>query len=134
MKYRLLARPEFVGRWFPEGFTVSAVEHAPAVMFTRNDMLHYKILRRVLGDAVTVRAIHYVPAIDQFTQMISSGYAYGMVPDWQSTALRTNGEVVEVHEKAHDSVNHYWHCWNIDSLPLRILSKRLVDKARLLLA
>ena len=134
MKYRLLARPEFLRRWFPEGLTVSAAENAPAVMFTRNDMLHHKILRRVLGDTITVKAIHYVPAIDQFTQMISSGYAYGMVPDWQSTALRTDGEVVEVHEKAHDSVNHYWHCWNIDSLPLKTLSKRLVDKARLLLA
>ena len=134
MKYRLLARPEFVGRWFPEGFTVSAVEHAPAVMFTRKDMLHYKTLRRVLGDATTVKAIHYVPVNDQFLKMISSGYAYGMVPDWQSQSLRAKGELVEVHEKAHDTVNHYWHCWNIDSLPLKTLSKRLVEKARLLLA
>jgi LysR family transcriptional regulator (chromosome initiation inhibitor) len=134
MKYRLLARPEFVTRWFPDGLTVSAAENAPAVMFTRNDMLHYKILHRVLGDAITVKAIHYVPAIDQFTQMIRSGYAYGMVPDWQSTALRTNGEVIEVQEQAHDSVNHYWHCWNIDSLPLKTLSKRLVEQARVMLA
>lgn len=134
MKYRLLARPEFITRWFPEGLTVAAVENAPAVMFTRNDMLHYKILRRVLGDAVTVKAIHYVPAIDKFTQMISSGYAYGMVPDWQSQILRSTGEVIEVDEKAHDAVNHYWHCWNIDSLPLKTFSRQLVDKARTLLA
>jgi LysR family transcriptional regulator (chromosome initiation inhibitor) len=134
MKYRLLARPEFVSKWFPQGLTVAAAEHAPAVMFTRNDMLHYKILRRVLGETIKVRAIHYVPANDQFMKMISSGYAYGMVPDWQSKSLRSNGEVVEVDAKAHDSVNHYWHCWNIDSPPLKMLSKRLVDKARVLLA
>jgi len=134
MKYRLLARPEFVAKWFPEGLTVAAAENAPAVMFSRKDMLHYKILRRVLGDAIRVKAIHYVPANDQFLNMISSGYAYGMVPDWQSNSLRSKGEVIEVHEKTHDSVNHYWHCWNIDSLPLKTLSKRLVAKARNLLA
>ncbi len=134
MKYRLLARPEFAAKWFPQGLTVAAAENAPAVMFTRKDMLHYKILRRVLEDDISVKAIHYVPANDQFLKMISSGYAYGMVPDWQSQTLRSTGEVIEVDEKAHDAVNHYWHCWNIDSLPLKTLSKQLVDKARTLLA
>ena len=134
MKYRLLARPEFISKWFPEGLTVSAAENAPAVMFTRKDMLHYKILQRVLGEVIKVKAIHYVPSNDQFMKMISSGYAYGMVPDWQSKTLRSKGEVVEVHERAHDSVKHYWHCWNIDSMPLKTLSKRLVNKAKILLS
>lgn len=134
MKYRLLARPEFIAKWFPEGLTLAAAENAPAVMFTHKDMLHYKILQKVLGAAVKVNAIHYMPANDQFIKMISSGYAYGMVPDWQSKALRDAGEIVEVHDKAHDSVNHYWHCWNIDSTPLKTLSRRLVLKARDLLA
>ena len=133
MKYRLLARPEFISKWFPDGLTASAAENAPAVMFTRKDMLHYKILQGVLGEAIKVKAIHYVPSNDQFMKMISSGYAYGMVPDWQSEPLRAKGEVVEVHERAHDSVKHYWHCWNIDSVPLNTLSKLLVDKAKVLL-
>ena len=133
MQYRLLARPEFISKWFPEGLTVSAAENAPAVMFTRKDMLHYKILQSVLGEAVKVKSIHYVPSNEQFIKMISSGYAYGMVPDWQSEPLRTQGDLVEVHEKAHDSVKHYWHCWNIDSAPLNALSKQLVDKAKVLL-
>lgn len=134
MHYRLLARPEFVSKWFPDGLTVAAAEHAPAVMFTRKDMLHYKILQEVLGCPVDVQAINYVPSNDQFMQMISCGYAYGMVPDWQSESLRASGEVVEVDEKAHDVVKHYWHCWNIDSAPLKALSKQLVDKAQELLS
>lgn len=134
MKYRLLARPEFISKWFPEGLTVSAAENAPAVMFTRKDMLHYKILQIVLGEAIDVKAIHYVPSNDQFMMMISSGYAYGMVPDWQSKTLRSKNEVIEVHERAQDSVKHYWHCWNIDSMPLKTLSKRLVNNAKVLLA
>lgn len=133
MQYRLLARPEFIAKWFPEGLTVSAAENAPAVMFSHKDMLHYKILHEVLGRPVKVKATHYVPSNEQFLQMISSGYACGMVPDWQSEDLRSKGEIIEVHEKARDSVNHYWHCWNIDSPPLKALSKQIIDKAKILL-
>lgn len=134
MPYRLLARPEFVAEWFPEGLTASAAEQAPAVMFSRKDMLHYKILQAVLGRPSKVKAIHYVPSIEQFTQMISAGYAYGMVPDWQSEPLRSTGEVVEVHAKAKGAVGLYWHCWNIDSAPLKAFSRQLVAQARLLLS
>ncbi len=134
MKYRLLARSDFISKWFPNGLTASASENAPAVMFTHKDMLHHKILQSVLGNDVTVKAIHYVPSNQQFIQMISAGYAYGMVPDWQSETLRTNGDVVEVHERAFASVKHYWHCWNIDSAPLNTLSDTLVNKAKTLLS
>ncbi len=133
MQYRLLARPEFVAKWFAEGLTAAAAEEAPAVMFSRKDMLHYKILKEFLGCAVNVKSIHYVPSIEQFTQMISNGYAYGMVPDWQSRALREEGTLVEVSERAYGSVKLFWHCWNIDSAPLKIFSKQLVDMAKILL-
>ena len=92
------------------------------------------LLREVLGHAVKVNAIHYVPSIEQFTQMISSGYAYGMVPDWQSKSMCLQGELVEVNNNAHDFVQLYWHCWNIDSTPLKTLTKQLVKNAKLLLA
>jgi LysR family transcriptional regulator (chromosome initiation inhibitor) len=133
MKYRLLARPDFISKWFPCGFTASVAENAPAVMFSHKDMLHHKILQDVFGNVVKLRAIHYVPSNEQFMQMISAGYAYGMVPDWQSATLRKNGEVVEVHERAYDLVKHYWHCWNLESVPLKRLSSRLVREAKTVL-
>jgi LysR family transcriptional regulator (chromosome initiation inhibitor) len=134
MKYRLLARPDFISKWFPGGLTASVAEHTPAVIFNRKDMLHHKILKNVLGKAVKLKAIHYVPSNEQFMQMISAGYAYGMVPDWQSETLRKEGEVLEVHESAYYSVKHYWHCWNLESVPLNRLSKQLVNKAKVLLS
>jgi len=130
MKYRLLARPDFISKWFPDGFTASFAENAPAVMFNHKDMLHYKILQDVFGNVVKLRAVHYVPSIEQYIQMVRNGYAYGMIPDWQSDALRKNGEIVEVHERAYDLVKHYWHCWNLESVPLKRLSSRLVREAK----
>jgi len=133
MPYRLLARPEFISKWFPDGLTAPAVENAPAVMFSRKDMLHHKIIRHLFGHPIEVKFIHYVPSIEKYTQMISSGYAYGMVPDWQSEQLRATAEVVEVHQRAHDSVKLYWHRWNIDSVSLRTFSTQLVKNAKALL-
>lgn len=133
MTYRLLARPEFISKWFRDGLTANAIANTPAVMFSRKDMLHYKIIHHLFGRQIEVKAIHYVPTIEQYTQMISSGYAYGMVPDWQSEQLRQRGEVVEVHERAFDSVKLYWHRWNIDSESLKTFSTQLVKKAKSLL-
>ena len=103
-------------------------------MYSRKDMLHYKILHTLFGRRIKLKSIHYIPSIEQFTQMISLGYAYGMVPDWQSYSLRANGDVVEVHENAVDFVKLFWHCWNIDSAPLRTFSANLVKNAKTLLS
>jgi LysR family transcriptional regulator (chromosome initiation inhibitor) len=133
MKYRLLARPDFIAKWFPDGFTSLFAENAPAVMFNHKDMLHYKILQDVFGNVVKLRAVHYVPSIEQYLQMVRTGYAYGMIPDWQSETLRKTGEIIEIHERAYDLVKHYWHCWNLESVPLKRFSSRLVREAKTVL-
>jgi LysR family transcriptional regulator (chromosome initiation inhibitor) len=133
MKYRLLARPDFIAKWFPDGFTSLFAENAPAVMFNHKDMLHYKILQDVFGNVVKLRAVHYVPSIEQYLQMVRTGYAYGMIPDWQSETLRKNGEIIEIHERAYDLVKHYWHCWNLESVPLKRFSSRLAREAKTVL-
>jgi len=130
MKYRLLARPDFIERWFPEGLTLPAVKEAPAVIFNRKDMLHHKFIRQVLKGPVRLNAYHYVPAPEQYLQMISEGYSYGMVPDWQSEALRETNDLVEICAGEYDAVKLYWHCWNLDSAPLQEFSKELVKGAK----
>ncbi len=71
------------------GFEKAAVcldltQSAPAVIFNRKDQLHNPFLHQALGEAVKIQVVHYVPAPEQFLQMIRDGYACGMVPDWQS--------------------------------------------------
>ena len=133
MKYRLLASPEFVDRWFPEGLAHAEAQSAPAVIFNRKDQLHYTFLHQAFGEAVKLRFVHYVPAPEQFLQMISDGYACGMVPDWQSEMLRKSGKLIEVYAAAHVGIDLYWHCWNLTSAPLQMFSSQLVREARQLL-
>lgn len=130
MKYRLLARQDFKERWFPEGITLAAIKCAPAVIFNRKDMLHHKFLRQILKGQIKLNAYHYLPAPEQYLQMISEGYAYGMVPDWQSKELREAGTLIELCEAEHGAVKLYWHCWNLTSAPLKMFSEQLVREAR----
>jgi len=133
MRYRLLASPEFVDRWFPEGLTPSGGTLAPAVIFNRKDQLHYTFLQQAFGEGVKLKCAHYVPAPEQFLQMIRDGYACGMVPDWQSERLRDGGQLVEVYAATHVGIDLYWHCWNLTSAPLQRFSAQLVQEARRLL-
>ncbi len=133
MRYRLMARPEFKARWFPGGLSHKAIERAPAVIFNRKDQLHYNFLKKAIGGTIKLPVAHYVPASEQFVQMIHDGYAYGMVPDWQSETFRSSGRLIEVCDTVQVGVNLYWHCWNLASAPLQTFSAQLVREARQLL-
>ena len=130
MTYRLLALPEFVERWFPDGLNNNSCQLAPAVIFNRKDNLHHQFLRQSLGKKPPKLKAHYVPAPEQFLSMIENGYAHGMIPDWQGESILKSNRLVEVDPNTQISVPLYWHCWNLDSKPLKQLTDHLVTAAK----
>jgi LysR family transcriptional regulator (chromosome initiation inhibitor) len=114
MRYRLLARPEFVARWFPEGLSSKAVAQAPAAIFGRHDALQFRLLHQALGPKLPLLPAHYVPSPEAFAEAVYRGHAYGAIPDQQSEAWLKKGELVEVIPEQ-ENVRLYWHCWNIAS-------------------
>ncbi|WP_303721504.1 LysR family transcriptional regulator ArgP [Malonomonas rubra] len=134
MNYRLLATPEFIERWFPEGLSLATVLCAPAVIFNRKDRLHQLFLEQHLKKVSPNLPCHYIPTPEQFLQVIVEGYSYGMVPDWQSVHLRNSGELMELVPGAAYPVELYWHCWNLQSKSLAEFSSQLTRGAKQLLA
>jgi len=133
MNYRLLATDQFIKHWFADGFSLAATEKAPAVIFNRKDRLHYRFLEEQLGGLPNALPCHYIPTPEQFLQVIADGFSYGMVPDWQSVALRNNGELQEIRPGVVFPVELYWHCWNLHSPGLQCFSEQLVRGAKQLL-
>ena len=129
MDYRLLATATFIEHWFPAGFSLEASRHVPAVIFNRNDRLHHLFFERYFGTSPDVFTAHYIPAIEQFLELITAGYSYGMVPDWQSRELMAAGKLQELIPGATIQVDLYWHCWNLAARPLQEFSEQLVSKA-----
>lgn len=134
MLYRLLATPAFAKRWFPDGLSLAAAELAPAVLFNHKDRLHQHFFAQALGGYPRRWPANYIPAPEQFLQAIIDGCAYGMVPDWQSVGLRQTAELIELVPDCNFAVRLYWHCWNLDSLPLQKFSRQLVATAQRMLA
>ena len=130
MEYRLLATPEFAEKWFPGGLDEKAVLQPPALLFTRGDDLHNKMLNLLLGRSPTDIPSHYVPSYETFVQFIISGLGYGMVPDRQSAPLLTDGRLVNLAEGKIFPVELYWHRWNIHSRILEDFSGALIRNAR----
>jgi len=133
MNYRLLATPAFIARWFPAGLTLAAAQLAPAVIFNRKDHLHQQFFTQYLGGLPTTLPCHYIPAPEPFLRVITDGFCYGMVPDWQTAELRNSGKLLELVAGAVYPVELYWHCWNLQSKPLADFSQQLIRGARQLL-
>lgn len=127
MRYRLLATPEFVRNWFPDGFTLKSCSIAPAVIFNRKDNLHGRFLRHFFGRLPPQIPSHYVPLPVPFLDMIACGSSYGMIPDLQSEALLQSGQLIELVPNEPISIELYWHCWNLDSQFLNLLTSQLLD-------
>lgn len=134
MDYRLLATSGFAKRWFAAGVSLAATEQAPAVIFNARDRLHHRFLERFLGTAAITFPAHYIPAPEQFLQVIAEGYCYGMVPHWQSADLLDSGRLQDLLPDAVLPVELYWHCWNLESRPLQSFSRQLLREAKSLLS
>jgi len=130
MHYHLMATPDFHERWFSQGLDRDALYRAPAVIFSRKDDLHNKMIRRLLGDAPSLLNAFYIPSSGKFFDLIASGFAYGMVPDLQGRPLLKNGRLINIAPETQIQVDLYWHCWNLKSPLLNTLTDTLVNGAK----
>lgn len=133
MRYRLVANEAFVSRWFSEGFTLEAVEQAPAIIFNRKDSLHYSALQEVFGTIPRKMPTYYVPSSEQFVAFIRAGLAYGTVPDLQGKELLSVGGLTELVPGVFFDLPLFWHVWNLRSRRLEKLTAALRDQASALL-
>jgi len=129
MDYRLFATPAFIEQWFADGFDLKSVLAAPALIFNRKDDLHNKIFSQALGEIPAPLPAHYVPSSAKFAHFISSGFAYGMLPDQQSQPLEETGGIRNLAPGCAVAVKLYWHCWNLESRLLTKLYQTLVNNA-----
>jgi len=129
MRYRLLAQPAFVKRWFPDGFTREAARKAPVMFFDRKDSLQAIFIERELGLPLGAYPVHYVPSSDPFVESIRLGMGYGMLPRQQYKSLLESGELVDLVPGKYLDIHLYWHSWRIQSPKLEMLTEQVLAAA-----
>ncbi|MFH1156224.1 MAG: LysR family transcriptional regulator ArgP [Pseudomonadota bacterium] len=130
MVYRMVAKPDFVARWFPSGVTPEAVANAPLLVFNRKDLLQHTALEQIPGVRPENAPTHYLPSSEKFVDFIRAGLAYGMLPDLQIRDLLSRGLLMDLMPDHPVPVRLYWHCWNLKSAFIRRFSDCLVRGAR----
>jgi len=130
MRYHCVAAPSFARQWFPAGMSQKAVALAPAVVFNRQDTVHDRFLEAHLGQSPQEAPRHHVPDSDRFVSFVAAGVGYGLIPHMQADALLTTGRLIDMAPGAPMDVPLYWHCWNIPSALLALLTKALREAGR----
>jgi LysR family transcriptional regulator, chromosome initiation inhibitor len=112
MRYRPMATPDFVRRWFSGGVTPEALARAPVVVFDRKDDLQHRYLHAQAGSDVAP-PVHYVPASADYVAAIGLGLGWGMVPDLQARGV--TAELVPLDPTTAVDVVLYWQQWRLRS-------------------
>ncbi|MCH4246688.1 MAG: LysR family transcriptional regulator ArgP [Acinetobacter populi] len=133
MRYKMVATPNFVQKWFAHGITREALRLAPAVIFNDKDHLHFEVMQNRFGLTQNSYPCSTVPASISFVRAIRLGLGYGMVPELQLNELAPQS-LIELYQHSAVDVALYWHHWQQQSLPLQELTRQLVVNARHYLA
>lgn len=123
-RYRALASPAFIRRYFADGVNATALQQAPLVEYNQKDELQLQYLQRYYPDCIKP-AGHRIPSTESFMEFIARGYGWGMVPDQQSRALREQHRLTELEAEQPLDIPLYWHSWNLSGEVVRRLTDTL---------
>ncbi|MGM9471156.1 LysR family transcriptional regulator ArgP [Pseudarthrobacter sp. YS3] len=121
LRYRAVASPGYIGRWWPDGPELVAGSRVPVVDFDRKDNLQDRFFRTVTGAGLAAPR-HYVPSSAEFAQAIRLGLGWGLLPEQQCLADVRRGDLVELAPEQPVDVSLYWQRWKIDSPVLNELT------------
>jgi LysR family transcriptional regulator (chromosome initiation inhibitor) len=128
LRYRAVASPAYVRRWWPDGQKLVAGSQPPVVDFDRKDDLQAGFFRALTGTDLAAPR-HYVPSSAEFAQAIRLGLGWGLLPEQQCLAGLRSGDLVELAPENPVDVALYWQRWKIDSPVLNQLTAAVRDAA-----
>jgi LysR family transcriptional regulator (chromosome initiation inhibitor) len=112
MRYRPVAAPAYVARWFADGVNAGSLAEAPIVVFDRKDHLQDDYLRRVTRRRIDPPR-HYVPSSTDYAEAIRLGFGWGTLPRQQYADLEAAGDLVVFDTGRHVDVTLYWQQWTL---------------------
>lgn len=127
MRYRALASPAFVARYFAQGVSVETLARAPALVYGPDDFLQHRYLAS-LGSEGSFEH-HLCPSSEGFIRMAEAGLGWGLVPELQVREQLRRGTLVELLDGQVIDVPLYWHHWRNGGQLLTRLTEHLARKA-----
>lgn len=113
LRYRALASPAFMQRYFATGVTAHTLAQAPMLVFNRKDALQERFVRRITRRKLTP-PVHWLPEAHAFVKATKAGLGWGMTPDPMVAACMQAGTLVELLPGKPVDVPLYWQYWRLN--------------------
>jgi LysR family transcriptional regulator, chromosome initiation inhibitor len=134
LRYRATASPAYVKRWFPDGVTTTALDHAPALTFSDKDRLQDRWLsRQVPGPVRTAFPTHRMASSQAFVDACREGLGWAMNPEPLVAAHLATGALVELVPDAPLDVPLHWQFTRLAAPALAPLTEAIRTFARQML-
>ncbi|CAG8867086.1 putative HTH-type transcriptional regulator [Pseudomonas fluorescens] len=123
MRYRALASPAFMQRYFPLGLDIQRLPRTPALVYGPDDFLQHRYLASL---GIEDGFLHHLcPSSDGFLRMLEASLGWGLVPELQASEQLASGQLVEIQADTPIDVPLYWHHWRTGGQLLGQLTEHL---------
>jgi LysR family transcriptional regulator (chromosome initiation inhibitor) len=131
MRYRALASPAFIARYFLNGLgsnggIAEQLAKSPALVFGPDDFLQHRYLASLGVEGGFEH--HLCPSSEGFIRMTEAGMGWGLVPELQVREQLQRGSLVELLPERPIDVPLYWHHWRNGGQLLAQLTEHLTKK------
>ncbi|MFW3174418.1 LysR family transcriptional regulator ArgP [Xanthomonas phaseoli] len=128
MRYHAVASAAFVAAHFKGGFTASALDQAPMMVFNRKDTLQARFVRRITRTRLAPPT-HYLPTSTGFVEAAARGLGWCLAPEAMVLPAVRNQQVVIIDPTRWLDVPLYWQYAAVRSSALQQLSQALREAA-----
>ncbi|KSV75208.1 hypothetical protein N185_17665 [Sinorhizobium sp. GW3] len=129
LRYRAVATPEFIERYFLGGVTPGALEKAPGLMFNNKDNLLSQWSSASFGTPV-LSPTHWLPSTDAILRATLSGLGWGINPEPLVQEHLAHKRLAELIPNQFLDVPLYWHWSMAADRALTPLTAAVRDTAR----
>ena len=133
MDYVAVATPATLQKFCPTGISPQGVRKIPFIAFNRKDDLQTEFIRKTFQlKQINLRQC-FVPSSEGQVRAVLAGWGASVVPELLVRPFLQSGELVNLAPGAALPVNLYWHCWNLESTLLDLLTRAITGGAERLL-
>jgi LysR family transcriptional regulator (chromosome initiation inhibitor) len=129
MRYVAVAHADFATTKLPRGLDPHNFREVPFIAFNRKDDMQTEFVSHAFG--LKRVALHqvFVPSSEGQVRAVLAGWGVSVVPELLVRGLIEQGQLVNVAPAHVLPIQLYWHCWNLESDVLDVLTAALVHAA-----
>ena len=111
LDYILVASPDFIERYFPNGIDQQSLRTAPGVAFDHKDNMHIRFIHEHFGLLEGDYPLHTVRSSEAFVALAKNGAAFCLIPKLQIESELALGELIHLLPEKKITETFYWHHW-----------------------